>query len=169
MTDIRNNLTIRDAFSTSAVHNDFIGFDSLFDRVLNSFESQNLNTYPPYDIYTTTVKVKDEGKRFSNIRNETHTFLEFAVAGFTKDSLQVELSQDNILTIKNKQFDGIATETSDGKKYLHKGIATRNFTIQKSISDDLILVGCRLENGLLTIEFKPKDKTEYKTQIIDIK
>ena len=169
MTDIRNNLTIRDAFSTSAVHNDFIGFDSLFDRVLNSFESQNLNTYPPYDIYTTTVRVKDEGKRFSNIRNETHTFLEFAVAGFTKDSLQVELSQDNILTIKNKQFDGIATETSDGKKYLHKGIATRNFTIQKSISDDLILVGCRLENGLLTIEFKPKDKTENKTQIMEIK
>ena len=106
MTDIRNNLTIRDAFSTSAVHNDFIGYDSLFDRALNSFESQNLNTYPPYDIYTTTVRVKDEGKRFSNIRNETHTFLEFAVAGFTKDSLQVELSQDNILTIKNKQFDG---------------------------------------------------------------
>lgn len=169
MTDIRNNLTIRDAFSTSALHNDFIGFDSLFNRVLNSFESQNLNTYPPYDVYTKEIKVVDKGKRFSNVRIETHTFLEFAVAGFTKDSLQVELSPDNILTIKNKQFNGVATETSDGKKYLRKGIAARNFTIQKSISDDLILVGCRLENGLLTIEFKPKDKTTCQTQIIDIK
>jgi len=169
MTDIKNNLTVRDAFNASTLHDDFIGFDSFFNKVWNTLESQNLNTYPPYDIYTATVRVKDEGKRFSNIRNETHTFIVFAVAGFTKDDLQVELSPDNTLTIKNKQFDGIATETSDGKKYLRKGIATRNFTIQKSISDDLILVGCRLENGLLTIEFKPKDKTEYKTQIIDIK
>lgn len=163
----RDILSLRDAFDFKPLMDNFIGFDSMFNQMEKAFNTTN-NTYPPYDIYTKSVEVF-KNKKSSAV--ETHTFIEFAVAGISKERLQVEFSPENILTVKTKPVDYKAMSEDmekDNKQYIRKGIAEREFTVQKTISKDLELVSCKMNDGLLTIEFRNKDIEEVQTSIIDI-
>ena len=90
--------------------------------------------------------------------------IELALAGFTKDDLDVELTEGT-LTVKS-----VPTKNDGDDSYLHHGIAKRVFTRRFNIADDVIVKGADLFNGLLKIELErviPEEKRPRKIDIID--
>ena len=110
-----------------------------------------MSNYPPYNI----VKHSDD----------MYT-IEIAVAGFSKDEIEIE-SKENTLTVKS-----IDIETSEVEKkpeYLHKGISARSFNKTFTVSDDVIVKGADLKDGLLYIQLERIIPEENKARSIKIK
>ena len=73
-----------------------------------------------------------------------------AVAGFSENDLAVTV-EDNQLCIRGK------TPSSSGERvYLHRGIASRNFTRSFVLAEGIEVKNARQENGLLHIELQRK-------------
>ena len=86
--------------------------------------------------------------------------IEMAVAGFSKEDLEAEL-KEGVLTVRSK------TDQEEGE-YLHRGIAKRAFTRSFTISDDVIVKGADLVNGMLTISLERIVPEEKKSRMIEI-
>ena len=130
-----------------------VGFDSIFDefdRMLESTERYSSN-YPPYNI-----------KRI----NDTDYRIEVALAGYSKDDIEVEL-KDSALTVRNKTKEQTIDEKGNG--VIHKGISTRQFERAFTISEDIKVKNAELKNGLLTIDLERIIPDEKKPRLIDIK
>jgi HSP20 family molecular chaperone IbpA len=110
----------------------FLGFDQ-FERTLDRIKKTANEGYPPYNIEQVGV----DGLRIT-----------LAVAGFTMADLDVETEQNN-LTIRGKQSD-----EDDGRVYLHRGIAARQFQKAFILADGIEILGATLDNGLLHIDMK---------------
>ena len=125
-----------------------IGFDSMFDRLLgdNTQYVTNNQGYPPYNI-------RKDG--------DTKHFIEMAVAGLSEDDLEVEL-KEGTLSIRSKQ------STEDESVYVHRGIATRTFERSFALSDDIVVKGCNLTNGMLTVELEKIIPEEKRARLIPI-
>ena len=110
-----------------------IGFDSIFDefdRMLESVDRGHINTnYPPYNI-----------KKI----DENNYFIEVALAGFSKEDIDVEL-KDNTLTVRNKVKEKVIDGESNG--VIHKGISTRQFERAFTIAEDIKVKNAELKNG----------------------
>lgn len=126
----------------------FIGYDE-FLRVKSSATP---STYPPYNL----IHQLDG--------DETNYRLEFAVAGFTLDQLDVTLA-NNSLVVASKE-----TEVSQEKNetYLHRGIGKRQFKNSFKLSPDVEVVDSQLENGILTINLKKVVPEHLKPRKISI-
>ena len=130
-----------------------VGFDSIFDefdRMLESTERYSSN-YPPYNI-----------KRV----NDTDYRIEVALAGYSKDDIEIEL-KDSTLTVRNKAADKTIDEKGNG--VIHKGISTRQFERSFTISEDIKVKNAELKNGLLVIELERIIPDEKKPRLINIK
>lgn len=113
----------------------FIGYEEFLNKAL---KSSTCPTYPPYNLIHRT----DE--------DETNYRLEFAVAGFTSDQLEVTIA-NNSLVVATKE---VTAHSDESLKYLHKGIAKRQFRNSFKLSPDVEVVDSTLENGILTINLK---------------
>ena len=130
-----------------------VGFDSIFDefdRMLESTERYSTN-YPPYNI-----------KRV----NDTDYRIEVALAGYSKDDIEVEL-KDSALTVRNNSKEQTIDEKGNG--VIHKGISTRQFERAFTISEDIKIKDAELKNGLLTIDLERIIPDEKKPRLIEIK
>ena len=127
-----------------------VGFDSFFNRLFdNAYNSGGSGTYPPYNIRKVT---------------DCDYVIELALAGFTKDDLDLELTEGT-LTIKS-----VPQKDESDESYLHHGIAKRVFVRKFNIADDVVVSGADLFNGLLKINLKriiPEEKRPRKITIID--
>ena len=125
-----------------------IGFDSMFDRLLgpSTQHVSNSQGYPPYNI-------RKEG--------DTKYFIEIAVAGLSENDLEVEL-KESVLEIRSKQ------STEDEANYVHRGIAKRSFQRSFTLSDDIVVKGCGLVNGMLTVELEKVIPEEKRARLIPI-
>ena len=130
-------------------HRSMIGFDSLFDEMDRMFENSSNGSggYPPYNIKKT---------------GEFAYQIEMALAGFSKDELQVEVA-DGTLSIKT-----VPSEKEEGNDFLHRGIAKRQFSRKFTLSDDVVVKGADLYNGLLTIDLERVIPEEKKPREIPI-
>jgi HSP20 family molecular chaperone IbpA len=110
-----------------------LGFEEierLIDRATKGGEG-----YPPYNI----ERVDRNGSTSELLR------ITLAVAGFSRDQLDITL-EDNQLIIRGKQQDD---KTRD---YLYRGIATRQFTRTFVLADGIEVRSADLSNGLLAID-----------------
>ena len=125
-----------------------IGFDSMFDRLLgpSTQHVSNSQGYPPYNI-------RKDG--------DTKYFIEMAVAGLSENDLEVEL-KETVLEIRSKQ------STEDEANYVHRGIAKRTFERAFTLSDDIVVKGCDLTNGMLTVELEKVIPEEKRARLIPI-
>ena len=125
-----------------------IGFDSMFDRLLgpSTQHVSNSQGYPPYNI-------RKDG--------DTKYFIEMAVAGLSEEDLEVEL-KESVLQIRSKQ------STEDEANYVHRGIAKRTFERSFTLSDDIVVKGCDLTNGMLTVELEKVIPEEKRARLIPI-
>lgn len=110
----------------------FVGFDDQFNRIakLHDDLTKNIPNYPPFNI-----KKTDENKYV----------IEMAVAGFSKQELEIEFADDKLIVKGNAKDDNSAVE------WLHKGIAARNFTHTFALNDQVEIQGAELINGMLKI------------------
>ena len=127
-----------------------IGFDRVFDRLVDYGTTYETGGFPPYNIRKT-----DDFKHV----------IEIALAGFSKDEIEVVLT-DGVLEIKSSDLP-----TSDKPKddMVHKGIAKRAFTRKFTLADDIGIKDAKLENGLLVIELEQIIPDEKKPRIIKVK
>ena len=125
-----------------------IGFDSMFDRLLGNSTQYVTNNqgFPPYNIR------KDGDIKY---------FIEMAVAGLSEEDLEVEL-KESVLQIRSKQ------STEDEANYVHRGIAKRTFERSFTLSDDIVVKGCDLTNGMLTVELEKVIPEEKRARLIPI-
>ena len=107
-----------------------VGFDRTFDTlsILANSKTQNTN-YPPYNIR----KLPED--KYS---------IELAVAGFDEKDIDIEVSEQN-LTIDGKKSDEM------NENLIHQGLASRNFNRKFVLSEDMIVQGAALSNGILYI------------------
>ena len=127
-----------------------VGFESMFDRLLGDFPtvSNSQQSYPPYNI-------RREG--------DEKYFIELAIAGLNEDDLEVSL-QSQVLNIRSKKESDQEPEDN----YVHRGIAKRQFEREFTLSDDIVVKGCDLTNGMLTIELEKIIPEEKRARLIPI-
>jgi molecular chaperone IbpA len=128
-----------------------LGFEPLFDRLQRLSESTDRSSnYPPYNI-------RKDGNFFS---------IEIAVAGLSKEDIDVELA-NGVLSIG---YDGAKAEVvNETNEVVYQGIAQRAFKQQFTLSEDVIVQGAELINGLLTINLEKIIPEEKKSKKIEIK
>lgn len=113
-----------------------LGFDEL-ERMLDRASKTSGDGYPPYNIER-LARADGEAERLR---------ITLAVAGFGRDELDVTV-EENQLVIRGRQKE------EDGKAYLHRGIAARQFTRSFVLADGMDVTGARLENGLLELHLE---------------
>ena len=124
-----------------------VGFDTMFDRLMNFSPTQQESGYPPYNIR----KVDDY-----------IYVIEIALAGFSERDIEVEVA-DGVLSVRSKEDkDTVETE------YVHRGIARRSFARKWTLSDDMIVNGAEFQNGLLNINLEKVVPEEKKPRIVPI-
>lgn len=111
-----------------------IGFEQI-ERLVDRVGKGAGDGYPPYNI----ERVLREGGGVGSLR------ITLAVAGFTRDQLDVVL-EDNELTVRGKQTD------DKSRQYLHRGIAARQFQRSFVLADGIEVRPATLMNGLLSID-----------------
>ena len=127
-----------------------VGFDSIFDRFFDMDTTRD-SGYPPYNIR----KI-----------NEAQYVIEIALAGFSKDDIEVELTEGT-LTVRSKKLEE-QTELDSEDSYVHKGIAKRSFLRCWTLSDDMFVRGADLKDGMLIIGLEKVIPDEKKPRLINI-
>jgi molecular chaperone IbpA len=117
-------------FDTNALNRALLGFDTLFNDFEGRFANQIKDNYPPYNILKHT---------------EDSYEIEVAVTGFAPEEVTVEIDQ-NQLVIKGQRLREV-----DEPQYLHRGLATRDFTRSWTLAEHMEVGEGKIKNGVLTI------------------
>ena len=130
-----------------------IGFDSMFNRMMNFPTTQQDSGYPPYNIR----KLDDY-----------NYVIEIALAGFSELDIEVEVA-DGVISVRSKEdTNTVETELEKRREYVHRGIARRSFARKWTLSDDMIVNGAEFQNGLLNINLEKVVPDEKKPRIVPI-
>ena len=116
----------------SPLYRSVVGFDRLAD-MLDAATTETATGYPPYNIERTA---------------ENAYRIEIAVAGFKPAELDIEV-KENLLTVQGRK-----PETADARRYLHRGLAERNFERRFQLADYVVVTDADLSDGLLSISLK---------------
>ena len=135
-------------FDFAPLYRSTVGFDRLFNIIDALNHSDQVPSYPPYNIEQL---------------DENDYRITMAVAGFTDDDLTVEV-RDNALTVTGRR------EAKDGaeRRFLHQGIAERGFERRFQLADHVVVSGASLRNGLLSIDLSREVPEKLKPRRIDI-
>lgn len=134
-------------FDTNALNKALLGFDSLFDNFENRFATQIQQNYPPYNILK---------------HSEDSYEIEIAVTGFSPEEITVEIDQNQLIVKgERKTDDGKLLDEKEevrrqivrgeGPQYLHRSLATRNFTRSWTLAEHMEVGTGKIKNGILTI------------------
>ncbi|WP_209504777.1 MULTISPECIES: Hsp20 family protein [unclassified Ruegeria] len=107
-----------------------LGFEQL-ERLLERSAKAGNEGYPPYNIEQTS----DFSYRIT-----------LAVAGFAEEDLSI-IIEDRQLVIRGRQRDD-----SEGRIFLHRGIAARQFQRMFVLADGVEVGEAIMENGLLHVD-----------------
>ena len=127
-----------------------IGFDRMFNRMMNFPSTQQESGYPPYNIR----KVDDY-----------NYVIEIALAGFSERDIEVEVA-DGVISVRSLGEKG--KQNLDTPDYVHRGIANRSFSKSWTLSDDMVVKGAEFQNGLLNINLEKVVPEEKKPRIVPI-
>jgi molecular chaperone IbpA len=130
----------------SPLYRSVVGFDRLAN-LLETAATDAATGYPPYNIERT---------------DENAYRVEIAVAGFKPEELNVEV-KENLLTVTGRK-----TANDDGRKFLHRGLAERNFERRFQLADYVIVTDANLADGLLSISLKRELPEALKPRTVQI-
>jgi len=125
-----------------------IGFDHLNSLLESAMRSDNQPSFPPYNI---------------ELVGEDRYRITLAVAGYQTDELDIQTKENRLLVTGQKK-----QKSEPEARYLHKGIAFRNFERQFQLADYVRVVGAKLEDGLLHVELKREIPEAMKPRHIPI-
>ncbi len=115
-----------------ASHPFLLGFEQL-DRLVERTAKSGNEGYPPYNIEQSA----DNTYRIT-----------LAVAGFREEDLSITLENAQ-LVIRGRQEDD-----SEGRIFLHRGIAARQFQRSFVLAEGVEVSGASMENGLLHVDLQ---------------
>lgn len=115
---------------TFASHPYLLGFEQL-DRLVERTAKSGADGYPPYNIEQC---------------GEASYRITLAVAGFGESDLDLTLENNQLLV------RGHRADEAEGRVFLHRGIAARQFHRNFVLADGVEVTGALLENGLLHID-----------------
>jgi HSP20 family molecular chaperone IbpA len=115
-------------------HPFLVGFDEI-EQALDRVAKGAGDGYPPYNV-----------ERIARTEREPERLrITLAVAGFTRDQLDVTLEESQ-LVVRGRQSD------DKTRHYLHRGIAARQFQRAFLLAEGMEVLGADLSNGLLSID-----------------
>lgn len=118
-----------------------------FDRDLYNSRWKDTNVkYPPFDVY----------------KEEDTTIIEFALAGYSKDEIEV-IVENSTLKVSAKKEKKTETEN-----YTYKGIAVRSFEKKFALSEYAVVDRAEYQDGILRIVIGmviPEEKKPRKIEI----
>ncbi|WP_375228857.1 Hsp20 family protein [Roseobacter sp. S98] len=123
-----------------------LGFEQL-ERLLERTAKSGNEGYPPFNIEQTS----DFSYRIT-----------LAVAGFAEEDLSITV-EDRQLVIRGRQSDD-----SEGRVFLHRGIASRQFQRSFVLADGVDVGEAVMENGLLHVDLT-RARPEKIVQTISIR
>jgi HSP20 family molecular chaperone IbpA len=123
-----------------------LGFEQL-ERLLERSAKSGNEGYPPYNIEQTS----DYSYRIT-----------LAVAGFAEEDLAITV-EERQLVIRGRQ-----REDADGRIFLHRGIAARQFQRMFVLADGVEVGEAVMENGLLHVDLT-RSRPETVLQTINIR
>jgi len=126
-----------------------VGFDRMFDN-LNRYVDNNQQShgFPPYNI-------RKEG--------DYNYVIEMALAGFGKKDIEIKV-EDGTLAVRS-----IKENEADNEDQIYRGISYRKFDRKFTLSEDIVVQGALLENGMLTINLERIVPEEKKPRLIEVK
>ena len=126
-----------------------LGFDEI-ERLLDRV-TKGADGYPPYNIERVA---RDE-------RHPERLRITLAVAGFTREQLDVSVEESQLVIRGRQQDDKV-------RQFLHRGIAARQFQRTFVLADGMEVLGADLRNGLLSIDLaRPQPEKIVKTIAIN--
>lgn len=131
---------------TLGSHPYMLGFEEL-ERLLERNAKSGNEGYPPFNIEQTS--------------NSSYR-ITLAVAGFAESDLSITL-EDRQLVIRGRQND-----TGEGRLFLHRGIAARQFQRSFVLADGVEVGEAVIENGLLHVDLT-RAEPEAVVQTINIR
>jgi molecular chaperone IbpA len=131
----------------SPLYRSVVGFDRLAD-LLDAASADQAQGYPPYNIERT---------------DENSYRIEIAVAGFKPQELSIEV-KENHLTVQGRKV-----ANDDPRRFLHRGLAERNFERRFQLADYVVVTDAALADGLLSISLKRELPEQLKPRRIEIK
>jgi len=126
-----------------------LGFEEIeraLDRVAKAADG-----YPPYNI----ERLARDGDRPERLR------ITLAVAGFSRGELEITV-EENELRIGGRQ-----NEANQGRVFIHRGIAARQFQRTFLLADGMQVAGAELRDGLVSIDLE-RPETVRAVQRVDI-
>lgn len=118
-------------YDLTPLYRSAIGFDRFATLIDEAQRSESQNGFPPYNIEL----VADDQYRIT-----------MAVAGFAEGEIDIEIEGDSLKVV------GKRAKVEQDVRYLHQGIAGRNFERRFKLADHVKVEGAQLEHGLLHIE-----------------
>lgn len=131
----------------SPLYRSAVGFDRLASLLEAASRADAPTGYPPYNIETV---------------GENAYRIEIAVAGFKPEELNIE-AKENTLTVQGKK-----AANDENKRYLHRGLAERNFERRFQLADYVVVTGADLADGLLSISLERQLPEALKPRRIEI-
>jgi len=123
-----------------------VGFDRLAD-LLDTATAETATGYPPYNIERT---------------DENAYRIDIAVAGFRPDELEIEV-KENLLTVTGRK-----AANEEPRRYLHRGLAERDFQRRFQLADYVLVTDANLADGLLSVTLKRELPEALKPRRIEI-
>jgi HSP20 family molecular chaperone IbpA len=117
--------------------------DEFFGSVFTNTKA--VSKYPLTDVYT----------------KEGIAYLEIAVAGFSKDEIKIELTEDSLRIIGSKQED----QSPEDREYIKRDIAKRNFDVAYSLMFPVDHIDAEIVDGILKVVVVPANKQKEIKQI----
>jgi molecular chaperone IbpA len=135
------------ATDLSPLYRSVVGFDRLAS-LLDAASIDSAQGYPPYNIERTA---------------ENDYLIEIAVAGFKPDELTIEV-RENLLTVQGQKANN-----EDTRRFLHRGLAERNFKRRFQLADYVVVRDAQLVDGLLSISLRRELPEQLKPRQIEIR
>ena len=130
----------------SPLYRSVVGFDRLAD-LLETATADAATGYPPYNIERT---------------DENAYRVDIAVAGFRPEELEIEV-KENLLTVTGRK-----AANDEPRRFLHRGLAERNFERRFQLADYVVVTDANLADGLLSIALKRELPEALKPRRIEI-
>jgi len=131
----------------SPLYRSAVGFDRLASLLEAASRSDAPTGYPPYNIETV---------------GENAYRVEIAVAGFKPEELGIEF-RESTLTVTGKK-----AANDDTRRFLHRGLAERNFERRFQLADYVVVTGAALTDGVLSIDLERQLPEALKPRRIEI-
>lgn len=130
----------------SPLYRSVVGFDRLA-QILETATVDQASGYPPYNIERT---------------DENAYRIEIAVAGFRSEELNVEV-KENLLTVQGRK-----TANDAERRFLHRGLAERDFERRFQLADYVVVTDAHLSDGLLSVSLRRELPEALKPRRVEI-